>query len=110
MVFTGYFRSCLDCLICKISGTARGCGWQKLGAMINLGAYYLVGIPCSVLLAFVYHIGGKGLWTGLIVALFVQALGLLAKTLSTNWEEESKKASDRVYSNIATFIPEDSSL
>ncbi|XP_002526207.3 protein DETOXIFICATION 16-like [Ricinus communis] len=93
-----------------LSGTARGCGWQKLGAMINLGAYYLVGIPCSVLLAFVYHIGGKGLWTGLIVALFVQALGLLAKTLSTNWEEESKKASDRVYSNIATFIPEDSSL
>ncbi|KAF2317168.1 hypothetical protein GH714_013486 [Hevea brasiliensis] len=71
-----------------LSGTARGCGWQKLGAIINLGAYYLIGIPCSVVLAFVYHFGGKGLWTGIIVALAVQGLGLLAITLSTNWDNE----------------------
>lgn len=43
----------------KIVGTARGCGWQKIGAVINLGAYYLLGIPCSVILAFVYNFGGK---------------------------------------------------
>lgn len=41
------------------SGTARGCGWQKIGAYVNLGAYYLVGIPAAILLAFVLHIGGK---------------------------------------------------
>ncbi|WCJ42400.1 MATE efflux family protein [Euphorbia peplus] len=86
------------------SGTARGCGWQKIGAIINLGAYYLLGIPCSVLLAFFYNLGGKGLWTGIIVALVAQAAGLLAITMSTNWEKESKKASDRVFS----IIPEDS--
>ena len=40
-------------------GTARGCGWQKIGAFVNLGAYYIVGIPSAVLLAFVLHIGGK---------------------------------------------------
>ncbi|XP_065850365.1 protein DETOXIFICATION 16-like isoform X2 [Euphorbia lathyris] len=78
-----------------LSGTARGCGWQKIGAFINLGAYYLIGIPCSVILAFVYHLGGKGLWTGIIVALVAQAVGLL-----------SKKASDRVFNNIIT--PQDS--
>lgn len=41
------------------SGTARGCGWQKIGAFVNLGSYYLVGIPSAVVLAFVLHIGGK---------------------------------------------------
>ncbi|KAJ6362207.1 hypothetical protein OIU78_002586 [Salix suchowensis] len=79
------------------SGTARGCGWQKIGAAINLGAYYLLGIPCSVILAFVYHFGGEGLWTGLIVALVFQALALLVIILRTSWEKESKKAGDRVY-------------
>jgi Na+-driven multidrug efflux pump len=41
------------------SGIAAGCGWQKIGAFVNLGAYYLMGIPTAILLAFVYHIGGK---------------------------------------------------
>ncbi|KAG5243661.1 protein DETOXIFICATION [Salix suchowensis] len=77
------------------SGTARGCGWQKIGAAINLGAYYLLGIPCSVILAFVYHFGGsllkyglQGLWAGLIVALVFQALALLVIILRTSWEKE----------------------
>ena len=37
----------------------RGSGKQKIGALINLGAYYLAGIPSGALLAFVYHVGGK---------------------------------------------------
>lgn len=40
------------------SGVARGCGWQKIGAIVNLGAYYLVGIPAALCFAFVYHLGG----------------------------------------------------
>lgn len=40
-------------------GVVRGCGRQKIGAYINLGSYYIVGIPCAVLFAFVLHIGGK---------------------------------------------------
>ncbi|KAJ0962766.1 hypothetical protein J5N97_027888 [Dioscorea zingiberensis] len=82
-----------------LSGTARGCGWQTLGACVNLGAYYIVGIPASILLAFVFHIGGKGLWIGIICALFVQAVSFLAITLSTDWEKEAKKAKERVYSS-----------
>ena len=41
------------------AGIARGCGWQKIGAYVNLGSYYIVGIPSAVLLAFVLHVGGK---------------------------------------------------
>ncbi|KAF9604205.1 hypothetical protein IFM89_004911 [Coptis chinensis] len=87
----------LDGIQCVLSGTARGCGWQKIGAFVNLGAYYLVGIPCAVLLAFVLHLGGEGLWLGIICALIVQVTSLLIITLSTNWDQEAKKASDRVY-------------
>ncbi|KAI3836138.1 hypothetical protein MKX03_028117 [Papaver bracteatum] len=49
----------IDGLQSVLSGTARGCGWQNIGAYVNLGSYYLVGIPSAVLLAFVLHVGGK---------------------------------------------------
>ncbi|KAM1026524.1 hypothetical protein ACFX15_038814 [Malus domestica] len=87
----------LDGLQCVLSGTARGCGWQKIGAYVNLGAYYLVGIPLAILMAFVLHVGGKGLWLGIICALIVQVLLLLTVTIRTNWEKEANKATERVY-------------
>jgi MATE family multidrug resistance protein len=40
-------------------GVVRGCGWQKIGACVNLGAYYLIGIPTAFCFGFVYHLGGK---------------------------------------------------
>ncbi|XP_008223667.1 PREDICTED: protein DETOXIFICATION 16-like isoform X1 [Prunus mume] len=86
-----------DGLQSVLSGVIRGSGQQKIGAYVNLGAYYLMGIPTAVLLAFVLHLGGKGLWTGIIVALVVQALFLAIIITCTDWEKEVKKASDRVY-------------
>ncbi|CAN4084281.1 unnamed protein product [Withania somnifera] len=91
----------LDGIQSVLSGTARGCGWQKIGAVINLGAYYLFGIPAGVILAFVYHFGGKGLWLGITLALLAQALLLLIVTLRTNWEKEAKKAADRLTPELA---------
>ncbi|ONH89483.1 hypothetical protein PRUPE_I005400 [Prunus persica] len=84
-----------------LSGVIRGSGQQKIGAYVNLGAYYLIGIPISVILAFVLHIGGKGLWIGITVALFVQAVSLSIIVTCTNWEKEVKKASDRVHKTMA---------
>lgn len=44
---------------CKLNaGVARGCGWQKIGACVNLGAFYAVGIPAAYLIAFVFRVGG----------------------------------------------------
>lgn len=90
----------LDGLQSVLSGTVRGCGRQKIGAAVNLGAYYLVGIPTAIVCAFVFHVGGKGLWLGLMSGVFVQALALLIITIRTNWEQEAKRATDRVYSAI----------
>ncbi|THG08092.1 hypothetical protein TEA_015332 [Camellia sinensis var. sinensis] len=49
----------LDALQGVLSGTVRGCGRQKVGAFVNLGSYYIVGIPSAIVFAFVLHIGGK---------------------------------------------------
>ena len=35
-----------------------GCGKQKIGATVNLGVFYLAGLPMAVLLAFVFHLNG----------------------------------------------------
>eukprot|EP01018_Ginkgo_biloba_P027030 Gb_29738 [translate_table: standard] len=50
------------------SGIARGCGWQNLGVYVNLGAYYAVGIPTAIVLAFVFHVGGKWRYIGVMLA------------------------------------------
>ncbi|VVB15709.1 unnamed protein product [Arabis nemorensis] len=89
----------LDSIQCVLSGVARGCGWQKIGAFINLGSYYLVGIPTGLLLGFHFHVGGRGLWLGIICALVVQVICLSLVTIFTNWEEEAKKATKRVESS-----------
>ncbi|CAN4106526.1 unnamed protein product [Withania somnifera] len=64
----------LDGIQSLLSGNVRGCGWQKIGAVVNLGTYYLFGIPV-------------GLWLGITLAFFGQAL-LLIVALRTNWEKE----------------------
>ncbi|KAL8191502.1 hypothetical protein R6Q57_028233 [Mikania cordata] len=87
-----------------LSGAVRGSGRQKIGAIVNLGAYYLIGIPLAVLFAFVLHLGGKGLWFGIIAALLAQALFLFILTLCTNWENEAKKANQRVYDSITNEV------
>ncbi|CAL5445237.1 unnamed protein product [Camellia sinensis] len=87
----------LDALQGVLSGTVRGCGRQKVGAFVNLGSYYIVGIPSAIVFAFVLHIGGKGLWFGMICGLIAQVLSLSTITLRTNWEQQAKKATERVY-------------
>ncbi|EXB30270.1 MATE efflux family protein 6 [Morus notabilis] len=58
-------------------GIARGCGWQKMGAFVNLGAFYVVGVPTAIILAFVLHLKAKGLWLGITAAFLVQILFFL---------------------------------
>ncbi|CAH2075696.1 unnamed protein product [Thlaspi arvense] len=71
-----------------LSGVARGCGWQKLGTLVNLGAYYLVGLPRAITLGLLVHLGGKGLWMGIISGSGLQALLLLAISVHTDWGKE----------------------
>ncbi|WJX21294.1 Protein DETOXIFICATION 14 [Trifolium repens] len=87
----------MDSLHGTLSGIARGCGWQKLGAYVNLGAYYVFGIPIAVILGFWFELRGKGLWIGLIVGAFCQALLLSLITSFTNWEKQAIKAREGIF-------------
>ena len=44
------------------AGIVRGCGRQKIGAFINLSAFYIVGIPAASIFAFVCHLRGMVLF------------------------------------------------
>ncbi|XP_027099729.1 protein DETOXIFICATION 14 isoform X1 [Coffea arabica] len=80
-----------------LSGVARGSGWQHLGAYVNLGAYYLVGIPVALILGFALHLRGMGLWSGLVAGATVQSLLLSIITGLTNWENQVIEARRRIY-------------
>jgi Na+-driven multidrug efflux pump len=40
-------------------GVAVGCGWQAFVAYVNVGCYYLIGVPLGVLLGFTFDLGVK---------------------------------------------------
>ena len=88
-----------DGIQCVLSGVARGCGWQKICAFINLGAFYVVGVPAAYIIAFVLRVGGMGLWMGIICGVLVQVLLLMIITLCTDWRKEAMKAKNRVFSS-----------
>ncbi|KZV41028.1 protein TRANSPARENT TESTA 12 [Dorcoceras hygrometricum] len=71
-----------------ISGVAVGGGWQALVAYINLGSYYIFGLPLGYVLGYVANMGVKGLWAGMIAGTALQTLLLLLVLYKTNWNKE----------------------
>ena len=55
------------------AGILRGAGDTRVPMLINLGGFWLCGIPLSLLLGFRSSMGPVGLWWGLAVALAVVA-------------------------------------
>lgn len=41
------------------AGVAVGAGWQSIVAYVNIGCYYLVGIPVGVVLGYVFKLQVK---------------------------------------------------
>ncbi|KAJ4749342.1 Protein DETOXIFICATION [Rhynchospora pubera] len=84
-----------------LSGIARGCGWQHVGAFVNLGSFYLIGIPTAVTLGFFLHMGGRGLWIGIVCGSVCQSTLLSLITSFTNWQQMANKARERVFNEKA---------
>ncbi|KAK2729515.1 MatE family transporter [Colletotrichum kahawae] len=86
-IFDGFNGSC--------GGSLRGMGKQNVGATINALSYYVVALPLGTWMAF----SGwelSGLWIGQTVGMILVAGLELAAILSSNWDDEIKKAFQRI--------------
>eukprot|EP00257_Ricinus_communis_P022878 XP_015582727.1 protein DETOXIFICATION 12 [Ricinus communis] len=87
----------MDSLQGVLSGVARGCGWQHIGAYVNLGAFYLCGIPVAAVLGFWLKLRGMGLWIGIQVGAFTQTVLLSIVTSRVNWDNQASEARERIF-------------
>ncbi|VVB14962.1 unnamed protein product [Arabis nemorensis] len=79
-----------------LSGVAIGAGMQTIVAFVNLASYYGIGIPFGVLLVYIFQLGIKGLWSGMLVGVGIQTLILCYVIYKTDWEMEVRKTNDRM--------------
>uniref|UniRef100_A0A3Q9DKC6 Glyceraldehyde 3-phosphate dehydrogenase 3 n=1 Tax=Ulmus pumila TaxID=198266 RepID=A0A3Q9DKC6_9ROSA len=79
-----------------ISGVAIGGGWQALVAYINLGSYYVFGLPLGFLLGYTANLGVEGLWGGMLSGTALQTLLLLIVLYKTNWTKEVEQTMERL--------------
>jgi MATE family multidrug resistance protein len=50
-------KTIVTSLVTVIAGVAVGSGWQALVAYVNIGSYYLIGVPFGFLLGWGLHYG-----------------------------------------------------
>ena len=79
-----------------LSGVAVGAGWQLQVAFVNIGCYYLVGIPVGVLLGFKFKLGALGVWTGMLTGTLLQMAIVLVIIMRTEWEKQALLAAARI--------------
>ncbi|CAA0814308.1 MATE efflux family protein [Striga hermonthica] len=73
-------------------GVVRGTARPAAAANVNLGAFYLVGMPVAVGLGFGLGVGFRGLWLGLLAAQVCCAGMMLYVVGTTNWEYQAVRA------------------
>uniref|UniRef100_A0A0E0M9X9 Protein DETOXIFICATION n=1 Tax=Oryza punctata TaxID=4537 RepID=A0A0E0M9X9_ORYPU len=73
-------------------GVLRGSARPKDGAHINLGAFYGVGTPVAVGLAFWAGMDFRGLWFGLLAAQAACVAVMLVVIQRTDWDVQAKLA------------------
>ncbi|OAY48245.1 protein DETOXIFICATION 49 [Manihot esculenta] len=75
-------------------GVLRGTARPKVGANINLGCFYLVGMPVAVWLAFFAGFDFEGLWLGLLTAQGSCVVTMLVVLGCTDWEFQAQRAKE----------------
>ncbi|XP_016455292.1 protein DETOXIFICATION 49-like [Nicotiana tabacum] len=75
-------------------GVLRGTARPKVGANINLGCFYLVGMPVAVGLSFYAGFDFEGLWLGLLAAQASCMVTMLLVLLHTDWDFEAQRAKE----------------
>lgn len=79
-----------------LSGVAIGAGWQALVAFVNIGSYYVVGIPLAALFGFKLKMDAMGIWVGMTLGTLLQTAILLFISYRTKWDKQAMRAEERV--------------
>jgi len=66
------------------TGALRGAGDSHTAALVNLVAYWAIGLPAGWILCFNYRFGAAGVWTGLCIGLV-----LIGSTLLWTWNRKT---------------------
>ncbi|XP_010263570.1 PREDICTED: protein DETOXIFICATION 48-like [Nelumbo nucifera] len=75
-------------------GVLRGSARPSLAATINLGSFYVVGMPAAVLMGFVMDMGLLGLWMGLLMAQATCSVVMVLVLMRTDWILQVRRASE----------------
>ncbi|CAL9153904.1 unnamed protein product, partial [Musa hybrid cultivar] len=73
-------------------GVLRGSARPTVGANINLGSFYAIGMPVAVGFAFCTGLDFKGLWLGLLSAQATCVVLMIAVIRRTDWEAQAERA------------------
>ncbi|XP_021752695.1 protein DETOXIFICATION 49-like [Chenopodium quinoa] len=83
-----------NCPQTTMCGVLRGSARPKLGANINLGSFYGVGLPVAIALSFFMKMGLLGLWVGLLAAQVACSLFMAIMLVRTDWACEAQRAKE----------------
>ncbi|XP_053561379.1 multidrug and toxin extrusion protein 2 [Bombina bombina] len=81
-----------DALACTCGGILRGAGKQKIGAIMNAIGYYVIGFPIGISLMFAVKLGVLGLWSGIIICVFLQASFFFFFVWKMDWNKAYEEA------------------
>ncbi|KAF8656526.1 hypothetical protein AX16_002490 [Volvariella volvacea WC 439] len=81
------------------AGILRARGKQFTGALLNISAYYIIGLPFGIWLAFNFAFGIYGLWIGFTVSLIYCSFFGTWLCLRTDWDHEACKVMERLKSD-----------
>ncbi|KAJ3676496.1 hypothetical protein LUZ60_003908 [Juncus effusus] len=73
-------------------GVLRGSAKPTIGAHINFAAFYLIGLPVSLICAFLFNLGFVGLLMGLVAAQASCACFMMFAIFRIDWEAQAERA------------------
>lgn len=79
------FNQFLDCFNVICAAVLRGQGRQKLGSLLSLFSYYIIGAPLEILLGFYFKMKVFGLWLGLALAVSFLTISEVTVVLNSDW-------------------------
>ncbi|KAB2058585.1 hypothetical protein ES319_A11G243300v1 [Gossypium barbadense] len=78
------------------NSVAIGTGFQSTVAIVNLGCFYIVGVPVGVMLGSAMNIQVTGLWIGLLSGVALQIIILVFIVWRIDWDEQVENTSQRL--------------